>query len=204
MWLTVLSLTLLATTVPLAAPAPLDPNRLDCRDSSAKHFFFPTGYPGDGWYPEHLRAMSEPSLSCGQPEGEVYRFLWLRTWGRPVAVRITKDRRNATIAAVELDGAGGYEPGKVRRRTRRKLTDLEWKAISEGITALTFWSMPTETEESGADGAQWVLEGRNGSRYHVVDRWTPKSGAYRELCLQMLRLSGFLDPSGTGKRDGVY
>jgi hypothetical protein len=204
MWLTILSLILGEATGPVAAPVAFEPYRLDCGDRSAEHFFFPKGYLRDVWYPEHLRAMSEPSLSCWQFEGEVYRFLWLRTWGRPIAVRVAKSRQNATISAVELDGAGGYGPGKVLRRTQRQLSDDEWKSISDGLAALKFWSMPTEGLDSGFDGSRWVLEGRNGSRYHVVDRWTPKAGQYREFCLLMLRLSGFLNPSGTGKREGVY
>jgi hypothetical protein len=117
---------------------------------------------------------------------------------------VTRDDRNATISAVELDGAGGYEPGVVRRRTQRPLTEVEWKAVSDGLAGLNFWRMPTEVLEFGRDGSQWVLEGRKGERYHVVDRWSPETGAYHEFCLELLRLSGFLDPSGTGKREGVY
>jgi len=40
------------------------------------------------WYSKHLVAMEEPSLSCGVLEDtETYRFLWLRTFHNPVAVR---------------------------------------------------------------------------------------------------------------------
>lgn len=41
----------------------------------------------------------------------------------------------------------------------------------------------------GNDGAEWILEGVNGGRYHVVDRWTPGAGAYREACLYLLKIS---------------
>src|SRR5688572_20568151 len=45
----------------------------------------------DTWYSKHLRAMGEPSLvslsSRGPRDIEAYRFLWLPTWGHPVAVR---------------------------------------------------------------------------------------------------------------------
>ncbi len=39
------------------------------------------------------------------------------------------------------------------------------------------------------DGSQWVLEGVRDGRYHVVDRWSPESGLYRETCLILLRFS---------------
>ena len=34
------------------------------------------------------------------------------------------------------------------------------------------------------------MEGVEAGRYHVVERWTPEPGAYRELCRGMLDLSG--------------
>jgi hypothetical protein len=146
----------------LLATAGLPVDRPQCQDASSDQFFFPDGSLGRRWYSQHLRAMSEPSLSCGRPKGEVYRFLWLRTWGRPVAVRVEAAPGDLFVAAVELDGAAG-RPGKVSRR----------------------------------------VEGRKGSEYHVVDRWSPKNGAYRDLCLTLLKLAGLL-PTGEGKRDGIY
>src|SRR6266481_2721376 len=74
--------------------------RSDCKSPDAAEFFFPKGALGQRgsqfdedafnreWYSKHLRSMAEPSLSCGEPRGESYRFLWLRTWGRPIAVRV--------------------------------------------------------------------------------------------------------------------
>src|SRR5690349_15429772 len=56
------------------------------------------------WYSKHLRAMSEPSLSSGNYTGDVYRFLWLRTWGRPIVVRVESDAHAWLLTAVELDG----------------------------------------------------------------------------------------------------
>jgi hypothetical protein len=41
----------------------------------------------------------------------------------------------------------------------------------------------------GFDGAQWILEGVKDQKYHVVDRWTPRDGAFREACLYLLKLS---------------
>jgi hypothetical protein len=63
---------------------------------------------------------------------------------------------------VELDGAGGYEPGKVARRIDRKLTDAEWTEVTSGLKGIGFWSLPTDIGEGGLDGAQWVLERRRG------------------------------------------
>src|SRR5437899_2594377 len=39
------------------------------------------------WYSEHLQAMREPPLTRVAGEAEVYRFLWLRSFHRPIAIR---------------------------------------------------------------------------------------------------------------------
>jgi hypothetical protein len=133
----------------------------------------------------------------------VYRFLWLRTWGRPIAVRVEKVGDAATLIATELDGWGGYNPGKVARRIERRLTLVEWNLLSDRLTRIGFWRLPGHLPGQGLDGAQWIVEGREGARYHLVDRWSPKTGDYRDLCLALVDLAG-LRPSGKDKRDTIY
>jgi hypothetical protein len=187
----------------------------ECSDPSSDHFYFPEGVLGEktpkfdadrfarNWYSKHLRSMTEPSLSCRRGPDEVYRFLWLRTWGAPIAIRVERSRATTTLSAVMLDGAGGYEPGKVARRVQRKLAAGEWKRISEQLVAADFWRMPSHMRGGGLDGAQWILEARLQDRYHVVDRHSPQEGAFRVLCALLVQLAG-LWPSGNGKRDGAY
>jgi hypothetical protein len=185
-----------------------------CKDPSSDMFFFPEGSFGlklpkldldralRHWYSGHLRAMAEPSLSC-EDAGEAYRFLWLRTWGRPIAVRVQARDGAATVSAIELTGAGGYKPGEVRRRLNRVLTQAEWAQILDGLQRIELWTMPAADSQRRMDGAEWILEGRKGPSYHAVARWSPTEGAYRDLCLLLLKVSGAL-PTGAGKRDGVY
>jgi len=192
--------------------APFD--RPECRDRTSDAYYFPEGWMGERterfdadqfarhWYSAFLREMDEPSLSCGDGEGDAFRFLWLRTWGRPIAVRLHRSSGGASLFAVELDGAGGYEPGKVSRRIERKLTEAEWKGVEDAARRLAFAELPAQTNETGLDGAQWILEGR-GSRYHVVDRWSPKEGPFLELCLSLLKLADWL-PTGKEKGDAIY
>jgi hypothetical protein len=142
------------------------------------------------WYSKYLRTMDEPSyLSFAVPAVESYRFLWLRSFHHPVVVRISSadDRHLMTIK--ELDGAGGYEPGSLIVNRRRWLSESEWSNFSRRLDEACFWGLPTRNESRGFDGAEWILEGVNGCRYHVVDRWTPGTGAYREACLYLLKIS---------------
>ena len=150
-----------------------------------------------GWYSTHLRAMSEPSLKDAVGgDATVYRFLWLRTWGQPIAVRIERRGETRTLTAVRLDGAGGYDPGAEVERVSRALTEAEWQAAVSAIDAASFATLPTSAD-TGLDGAQWVLEGVVGGRYRLVDRWSPTPdgphAAFRAACTQLLTLSG-IDP----------
>src|SRR5258708_39333972 len=42
------------------------------------------------WYAKHLKALHEPSLweMAQDPKAEAYRFLWLRSFHHPIAVRL--------------------------------------------------------------------------------------------------------------------
>jgi hypothetical protein len=215
--LTLVVLVMLTATVqPAAAGKTLPARRPQCDDLSSDQFFFPEGWLREhkerpkqdqfvrDWYSRHLRAMSEPSLSCREPPGEEYRFLWLRTWGRPIAVRVAGSTKSANIVAVELDGAGGYQPGTTSRRIERKLTDGEWTEVKDRLKTIDFWNAPIQIPDIVIDGAQWVLEGRMGAQYHVVDRASPKTGAYREFCLSLLKMAGLLPAGGGGKREAIY
>jgi hypothetical protein len=150
-----------------------------CPDSPQLRYF-PVGTfgPPDSdlfvreWYSKHLAAMGEPSLSCGVLEDtETYRFLWLRTFHNPVAVRIFRRSDDYGLEAVILNGAGGYNPGRVSRHVTRALSHDEWQTMIAGLEGVQFWQMATKRNVFGLDGAQWIVEARRAGRYHIVDRW---------------------------------
>jgi hypothetical protein len=144
------------------------------------------------WYSKHLRAMAEaPLYAADNAEQETYRFLWLRSFHHPVAVRIWKSGTDHFISLKELSGAGGYEPGNIIFAEQRRLAPAEWDGFTRLLRSSCYWELPSENpDEIGFDGAQWILEGVRGGRYHIVDRWTPTSGSFREVCLYALKLSG--------------
>jgi hypothetical protein len=125
------------------------------------------------WFSKPLAAMKEPSLSCGAlEETETYRFLWLRSFHKPVAVRVFRRGEAYRLEAVILDGAGGYEPGKVSRRVTKELSRDKWGAVVSRLEEVQLWQMPTrESGAPGTDGARWIVEARRNGRYHIVDRW---------------------------------
>jgi hypothetical protein len=147
-----------------------------------------------GWYGRHLRAMSEKSLlDISDAETETYRFLWLRTADEPVFVRVERRGDEIKLFTKELDGLGGFDPGEVLRSDEIGVRPQEFGEFLTRLAAADYWNLPTENKEGGNDGAEWILEGVKYGRYHVVERWSPESGAYREACLYLLKLSG-VDP----------
>ena len=51
-----------------------------------------------------------PRTDCGL---ESYRFLWLRTFHKPIAVRVWSADSRYYLVVKELSGQGGYEPGRI-------------------------------------------------------------------------------------------
>lgn len=184
---------------------------LACGDQGLNTFYFPAGtfrenYAGADafsrkWYSPHLKAMNEPSLSCGPAKwDEAYRFLWLRSFHAPIAVRVTRKGNQIELDAHVLSGTGGYEPGHVVQDIERKLTLHQWNVLQAALTRMNFWKLPTnipwdDAGFGGVDGAQWIIEGRTEG-YHVVDRWGGADNV-QKIGLLMLDLAGI-------KTDHIY
>lgn len=168
-----------------------------CPSNASNTYFFPSGaFRGRvdeftrTWYSHQLSAMGEPSLSCGASV-EAYRFVWLRTFHNPVAVRVSQSGEAYELQAIVLDGAGGYDPGQVSQRVSRRLTAAEWARVRHALDEIGFWDLPTSNDVMGFDGAEWIIEGRDG-RYHVVERWGGNERV-QEAGLVFLELAGLSD-----------
>jgi hypothetical protein len=137
------------------------------------------------WYSKNLRALGEPSLwelSQRDRTAEVYRFLWLRTFDRPVSVRIVMYPKahiygRARLFARMASGKAGYDPGNVNRRRHTNLMDGTARRLLERIESVGFWTQPLHGPEPKLitlDGAEWIVEGIKGGEYHIIDRYAPR------------------------------
>jgi hypothetical protein len=143
------------------------------------------------WYGKHLSAMHEPSLWASAVRGEtVWRFVLLRTWGKPITVRVTSDGH---MFVTRLSGQGGYDPGSIEQRRERVLPKAEIGRIESALAAMSFDTTDTEAE-MGNDGAQWVLERAQAGKYRLVERWSPddtgKHPAFLAACNVFIDLAG--------------
>jgi hypothetical protein len=140
--------------------------------------------------------MKEPSLLCGNEVAETYRFLWLRSFHHPIAVRIERSGDGISLEAVELSETGSY-PSSVLHRAKRTLSSQDWAELQALLVRSDFWKLPTKRPDDSIlmmDGAGWIVEGRREGVYHIVNRDSRDGGDYRALGLLFLRLSGFSVP----------
>lgn len=150
-----------------------------------------------------LDAMGEETLSRPGVQ-EAYRFLWLRTWRRPLMVRVERtERGDVSLEAKETDGSSELAPGKLAEHGRRRLTAAEWHSLKEAIQRSAFWTMdPAARVGTGgvvvADGATWIVEGHRGGGQrtlaldtaHVVEAELEENAALRDAALLMLEFAG--------------
>jgi hypothetical protein len=169
--------------------------------SFAQQQFFPTGVLGETqqldkgttkWYSSQLRALDEPSLweLSKTKSSQSYRFLWLRTWDHPVAVRLDINNDGTGRLVTKMSsGTGGYDPGKLALNRTRQLTKEQVVSLLLKVETAAFWGLPTNETSGGRDGARWIIEGVRQGQYHIVDRWSPSSGPVRELGLHLMHLA---------------
>lgn len=178
-----------------------------CEELVAERSLFPTSALGASklssfpalWYSEHLAAMGETALApvSDQPS-EVYRFLWLRTFDQPVAIRLQTAGGVRTLFVKQLNGAGGYDPGVLVVNRTIEIGAEDWDRFLRLLVEADYWRRPTaDRSVDGLDGARWVLEAVKDGRYHIVDRWSPDQASssradlrFRDACLFLLELSG--------------
>jgi hypothetical protein len=106
-----------------------------------------------------------------------------------------KDDGAGIVVSKVSSGAGGYNPGKVTNTEKRDLSSQDVQDLLTQLKRVDFWNMLTAEKASGNDGAEWILEVRDRNKCHVVDRWSPESGSYREFCLFLVEhVSGLKIP----------
>jgi hypothetical protein len=175
--------------------------------SFAQQQFFPNKVFGETpeldngtskWYSSQLRALQEPSLwALSKTESsQSYRFLWLRTWDHPISVRFdVNDDGTGRLVTKMSSGTGGYDPGKLVLDHTRQITKEQTASLLLKVETAAFWGLPTNETTGGRDGAKWIIEGVHQGDYHIVDRWSPRSGPVRDVALQLMHLADLEIPA---------
>ena len=142
------------------------------------------------WYSEHLFAMKEPLLFNKKINKEIYRFTWLRTFDKPIAIRIEKDSSEYKIYWKMLSGKGGYDPGKLILEKSKIITEKEWLNFIDLVKKSNFWQMKLyRSSIDGVDGSEWILESVNQNDYRAISIWSPKNGNFYNACNYLISLT---------------
>ena len=167
---------------------------------TAQDKYFPAGSFNDSpridqftseWYSKQLSALEEPSLlaSASARKGESYRFLWLRTFHQPIAIRIDVNA-DGTSQLTEKMGAGGSDPGHLVLNKAFTLTKEQTDSFLGTVKENNLWKLPTTQRDQGLDGAQWIIELSKDGTYHIVERFSPEDGPIRTTGTMMVHKLG--------------
>lgn len=137
-----------------------------------------------------LRDMDEPSLweDSRKQKGEIYRFIWLRSFSQPIAVRLTIDADGSgDLVAKALSRSQNDNAASLVMNQRSHLPPIEVRSFIEKLTKADFWNLSTDRLEDmyGMDGATWIMEGTSDGAYHIVKRWSPRDNPYRDACMYL-------------------
>jgi hypothetical protein len=150
-------------------------------------------------YSAFLHASKEDPLSCGSAasDQEFYRLIVLHPFlPTPRVVRLTRTKGDHQLVAIALigDAAGRLEVGK---RIVKAVSQEKWDEFTLVLGQSDFWFSPTYAVDAPfhqpvtLDASNWIFEGRKGSNYHVVVRFSTPDDPFSRLAELLLSAAGF-------------
>lgn len=130
----------------------------------------------------YLIGREEPLCGSGEPNDEVYRFIWRSSFNGDAVVHIT---RKDLVIALRWKRTRAFR----NAGSSVTLSLKDWEELQRPLKAARFWSLDKAEKRVGLDGAEWLIEGRRGDIYHSVHRWCPKEGGH-DLGHQFFALAG--------------
>jgi hypothetical protein len=146
------------------------------------------------WYSSYLAAMDEPSLFGAAKGSDITTYRFLLVWqSRALSVRLAVHADGTGVLYGKLVILHSDNPNVSFSKDSVPVSKEEVQHFLMLEQQANFWSMKTveknDKNRYGMDGTQWILEGVKDFNYHVVDRWTPKEGDYKQICSYLLELS---------------
>lgn len=107
----------------------------------------------------------------------------------PVTVTLGKNNTAFWMRVKACKYEENYKPGAITIDTTFSMTQGNWNNFLELLTKVNFWSLHAETNDSGLDGSEWILEGTKEGQYYFVTRWSPDESRYPDFraCCDYLR-----------------
>jgi len=177
------------------------PVRAKCPDLRASDYYFDVKALGaqsetqSAFLSSDLSAAEERSLSCETLDAQAaYRLIWTRSFSKTLIVHVSKQSGSvlfvtSAVQPVPIEAGPVLFLHRLDRRRIRRLPASAWSDLQAAVDTARFWDLPSSDDRIGFDGETILIEGRVGSRYHVVERWEPV-GKLRALGELIESLSG--------------
>lgn len=141
--------------------------------------YFPDDRTSFDRYTRHLLAMGEPSLFslADDREHEVYRFLYVPTFSKPIDFRAYVDGEDYRMTITRLSGNGGYDPGKKELTGTMLMEPIEFEALRNAMANPNLRSPISELQAEAfavLDGEQWILESLSDGEYSLAQVQSPE------------------------------
>jgi hypothetical protein len=173
--------------------------------------------PEGMWY-YNPAAFNEPKIAEVDDKIPTIRFFWIRTFHRPVCIRVFKDGEGPKIRVIRCAGKGGYEWGSIESDKTIPLSDEQWKSFVDQIknpdvfAPLRNLNHEEKMKLMGLDGSMWVIESKIDGKLTYAMVWSPgtfvdehlkaREDLPKQLNIQpffdygltLLQVSGILEP----------
>jgi hypothetical protein len=122
-------------------------------------------------YSEILFHLKEPSLYKGNNELKCIRILWLNARKPPMVIRVNDIDGSKYLIRKEFDSTYNGKTGNLID-TIINIDEDFWQSTFSSIDSSNFWNEKIgNPTASGKDGILWILECREGEKYHFIERW---------------------------------
>jgi hypothetical protein len=148
----------------------------------------------NAWYTYHLYALKEYPIQK-EINTTKYRFLWLRSFHKPVCIIFSKTNGEIILELKTSDGYGGYHSGTLNKDFKVYLNDSIWNDFEKRLRISKFWYNAGQIGEQGGDGSQLLLEAKTPKNYNLVTTWSLdyrddlKKRKFRDLCKYIITLA---------------
>jgi hypothetical protein len=122
------------------------------------------------------------------PNSEIYRFTWLRSFDNPISVRIENIQNVIKLYWSVGKGKGGYEPKGIKIKRERKISLEQWLNFKKLVNESKYENLPNDKYVLMTDGATWTLENKTSEKFLAKKTNFPNS-KFKESCLYLIDLT---------------
>jgi hypothetical protein len=127
-----------------------------------------------------LRYLGESSIFAESDNQEVesYRFLWGRTFHRPISVRLDIRPGRSGLLTTRIGQGETGSPASLKgsaQTSTGELTNDQVESFRALFKAVNFWTTTPygHGDQAGTAGSTWLVEALQAGQYHLMQRWSP-------------------------------